>query len=118
MSTEFEFTKQHSLEERKEEADRIRSRYPKRIPVIVEISKGSNLPPLDKCKFLVPEDITISQFSYVLRKRIKLTPETAVFIMINGTFPSVTTEMYHLYDKYKSSDNFMYAKLHPESTFG
>ena len=39
-----------SIEQRKNEADRIRERYPDRIPVICEKSKSSKLPDIDKTK--------------------------------------------------------------------
>lgn len=38
------------IDQRKNEADRIRERYPDRIPVICEKSKSSKLPDIDKTK--------------------------------------------------------------------
>ena len=38
-----------------------------RIPIIVE-SSDTNIPKIDKKKFLVPNDITCGQFLYVIRK--------------------------------------------------
>ena len=118
MNTETEYIKQHSLEERRDEAYRIRSRYPKRVPVIVEHSKKSVLPPLDKCKYLVPDDLTIGQFAYVIRKRIKLKPEVAIFILVNGSFPSTSAEMYTLYEEHRAEDGFLYVSISGENTFG
>ena len=43
-------TKPSMIEQRKNEADRIRERYPDRIPVICEKSKSSKLPDIDKTK--------------------------------------------------------------------
>ena len=40
----------HFLEQRKSEAERIRERYPDRIPVICEKSETSKLPDIDKTK--------------------------------------------------------------------
>ena len=118
MSTECQFVKQHSLEERREEATRIRSRYPKRIPVIVEPSKKSVLPPLDKIKYLVPGDLTVGQFAYVVRKRLKLKPETAIFVLVNNSFPSTSTEMCFLYEEHVAEDGFLYVNISGENTFG
>ena len=55
-----EFKKENSLENRIEEARRIRSKYPDRIPCIVERDPNSKLPPLDKKKFLVPNDLQVA----------------------------------------------------------
>jgi GABA(A) receptor-associated protein len=35
----------------------------------------------------VPADLTVGQFVYVIRKRIKLSPERAIFIFIDNKLP-------------------------------
>lgn len=67
----------------------IRAKHPDRIPVIVDRRVGdSSLPEIDKKKFLVPSDLTIGQLMYVIRKRIKLAPEQAIFLFVaTGTLP-------------------------------
>ncbi|GJP67006.1 hypothetical protein CLOP_g23875 [Closterium sp. NIES-67] len=61
------------------EADRIRQKYPDRIPVIVEKARRSKVPDMDKKKYLVPADISISQFTAVIRNRIKLSRSKQYF---------------------------------------
>lgn len=78
------------LEKRKKEAERIKAKYPDRLPVIVERVEKSDIPVIDKKKYLVPADLTVGQFMYVIRKRIKLNPEKAIFIFVNGTLPPVS----------------------------
>ena len=39
------------------------------------------------CRYLVPADLTVGQFVYVIRKRIKLSPEKAIFIFVNNVLP-------------------------------
>jgi len=39
------------------------------------------------CRFLVPADLTVGQFVYVIRKRIKLSPEKAIFIFVKNVLP-------------------------------
>lgn len=75
------------LEKRKAEAERIRQKYPDRIPVICEKVEKSDIPTIDKKKYLVPADLTVGQFVYVIRKRIKLSPEKAIFIFVNEILP-------------------------------
>ena len=72
--------KKRSLEERKTESSRILTQYPERNCVIVGKAKNSDVQEIEKCKYLVPRDLTIGQFVFVLRKRIKLSPEQAIFI--------------------------------------
>ena len=35
----------------------------------------------------MPADLTVGQFVYVIRKRIKLSPEKAIFIFVNNVLP-------------------------------
>ena len=39
------------------------------------------------CRYLVPADLTVGQFVYVVRKRIKLSPEKAIFIFVKNILP-------------------------------
>lgn len=114
----FEFEKTHELNDRIAESQRIREKYPDRIPVIVERTDQSDIDKIDKSKFLVPADLTVGQFVYVIRKRIKLTAEKAIFIFVNGTLPKTSTLMSNLYKTEKSDDGFLYVKYSGESTFG
>jgi GABA(A) receptor-associated protein len=80
-------TKSCILEKRQTEAERIRQKYPDRIPVICEKVDKSDIPTIDKKKYLVPADLTVGQFVYVIRKRIKLSPEKAIFVFVNEILP-------------------------------
>ncbi|CAO3697742.1 unnamed protein product [Rhizopus microsporus] len=81
------FKDEHTFEKRKAEADRIRQKYPDRIPVICEKVEKSDIPTIDKKKYLVPADLTVGQFVYVIRKRIKLSSEKAIFMFVNEILP-------------------------------
>ncbi len=94
---------------------RIRGKYPNRIPVICKPSNSSD-PVLDKQKYIVPLDLTIGQFLYVIRKRLKLRPEEALFILYKEEFPSCSTEMGTLFDR--TTEDFMYLTYKLENTFG
>ncbi len=83
--------KQKTKEKRKAEADRIRAKYPDRVPVICEKADRSDIPDIDKKKYLVPADLTVGQFQYVIRKRIKLAPEKALFVFCANTIPPTGT---------------------------
>ena len=51
-----------TIDERKKECDRIKTKYPDRIPVICERAFGATISSIDKRKFLVPGDLTVGQF--------------------------------------------------------
>lgn len=65
-------------------AANIRKKYPDRVAVILTKKVGSTLPDLDKTKFLVPHDLTFGQFTYIIRKRMDITPEQGIFLNIDG----------------------------------
>lgn len=112
------FKEDHDLETRRAEAQQVRARHPDRIPVVVERS-GTNVPAIDKKKFLVPIDLTVGQFSYVVRRRLKLTSEQAMFLMLeNGTMLPTSSVLGTVYAQYKDDDGFMYVTYAGENAFG
>lgn len=46
-----------------------------------------NFPLCFELRYLVPADLTVGQFVYVVRKRIKLSAEKAIFVFVNNTLP-------------------------------
>lgn len=106
------------LQKRIDEATRIMKKYPDRIPVIVEKAPSSDIDNIDKKKYLVPSDLTVGQFIYVIRKRIKLPPEKAIFLFINNTLPPTSALMSDIYKQYHDIDHFIYFSYSGESVFG
>ncbi|GJN41435.1 hypothetical protein PR202_gn00809 [Eleusine coracana subsp. coracana] len=103
---------------RQKESSRIREKYPDRVPVIVEKAGKSDVPDIDKKKYLVPGDLIVGQFVYVVRKRIKLSPEKAIFIFVKNTLPPNASLMSAIYEEHKDEDGFLYMTYSGESTFG
>ena len=118
------FKATHSFEKRKEEARRLRQKYPDRVPVICEpegfVVRGETRAALrlDKKKFLVPGDLNGAQFMYVIRKRCNLKPDEAIFIFIQNKLLPGHLMMSQVYDKYKDDDGMLYCYVSKESTFG
>jgi GABA(A) receptor-associated protein len=102
------------------EADRLRQKYPNKIPVFVEKAKNSStsIPDLKKHKFLVPSHLSVGQFIWVIRKQIQLSSEKALFIFVNNTLPTSNTLISELYSAHKSSDGALRIKYTSENTFG
>jgi GABA(A) receptor-associated protein len=120
MLYEKSFKNRIPFEDRFRETKNILIKYPNRIPVICERSKTSNkdCPMIDKNKYLIPMDLTMGQFIYVIRKRLNIPPEKAIFLFINNSlFPS-STHIGNIYDLYKDNDNFLYISYSFENTFG
>ena len=86
--------------------------------MIVEKADKSDVPDIDKKKYLVPADLTIGQFVYVIRKRIKLTSEQAIFIFVNNVLPPTAAMISSVYKEHKDQDGFLYITYTGENTFG
>ena len=117
--SKYTFKRKYEFQERRGESQRIVSKYPDKVPIICQRS-GDNLPEMDKHKFLVPNELTMGQFIYVIRKRMKLNPEIGLFcsvgenhIMPNNTLPISSCFLYH-----KDGDGFLYVTYSGENTFG
>ena len=113
------YKQKNALDKRKSESTRIRVKYPDRIPIICEKSTNSTIDDIDKNKFLVPSDLTVGQFVYIIRKRIKLEPEKAIFIFVNNSIlPPTSKLIVEMFDEYKDEDGFLYIVYSGENTFG
>jgi GABA(A) receptor-associated protein len=111
------FTQKSKL---KESVKKIIEKYPDRVPVYVTRGKGDkHLKNIDQNKFIVPEDITVAQFMTIIRKKVELTPEMALFLFVNkGTLPVQSSTMAALYNKYKNNDGLLEIEYCGENTFG
>uniref|UniRef100_A0A5K3EGH9 Gamma-aminobutyric acid receptor-associated protein-like 2 n=1 Tax=Mesocestoides corti TaxID=53468 RepID=A0A5K3EGH9_MESCO len=114
----FVFKESHSFDQRVKDATKIRQKYPDRIPVIVERHPGSQINDLDKHKFLVPSEITVAQFMWIIRKRLELSPEKALFLFFDDLVPQASLTIGQLYNERKSDDGFLYAHYSGENSFG
>ena len=113
------YKESNTLEKRITESSKIKLKYPTRIPIICEQSNNTKLPDIDKNKFLVPGDLTMGQFLYVIRKRIKLSPEEAMFAYVNNSIlPTTSSPVSVIYDEFKDEDGFLYIIYSGENTFG
>lgn len=61
----------------------------------------------DKNKFLVPVDLTVGQFAYVIRRRLTLPPTQALFLFIANSLPATSAFMRELYSFHKDVDGFL-----------
>ncbi len=111
-----DFKEKYSFEKRKTEADRVVTKYPQRVPIIFDC-KDKTIQ-LDKVKFLVPRDITPQELLLVVKKRLILGKEDALYMFINNVIPPMVSTMGELYDRYKEECGFLYISINKEKAFG
>eukprot|EP00088_Acartia_fossae_P053439 TRINITY_DN6088_c0_g1_i1.p1 TRINITY_DN6088_c0_g1~~TRINITY_DN6088_c0_g1_i1.p1 ORF type:complete len:138 (+),score=12.11 TRINITY_DN6088_c0_g1_i1:229-642(+) len=114
------FKASRSLSTRKAEVESIREKFPSKVPVIVErYRKEESLPEIDKFKFLVPRDLTLSQLSHIIRVRLRVRQSQAFFLFVSGgDIPALSATLLQLHRKYRDTDGFLYLTYSSQETFG
>lgn len=114
------FKQNYSYDKRRDEANKVLEKYPDRVPIICEKNKSAtrDCPDIDKTKYLVPVDLTMGQFLFVIRKRLRLPAEKAIFIFVNDTIAPSSAFINEIYMYHKSDDNFLYITYSLENVFG
>ncbi|XP_043914330.1 microtubule-associated proteins 1A/1B light chain 3C [Protopterus annectens] len=114
------FKQRKSFATRKQEVYGIRSQFPNKVPVIVERYPNEKyLPTLDKTKFLVPQELTMSQFVTIIRSRMALTATQAFYLLVNNkSLASMSLTMAEVYRDHKDEDGFLYVTYASQDMFG
>jgi len=95
----------------------IKKKFPNKIPIIID--RATNYTPIiDKNKYLVDFDTTISQLSFLIRKRINLSPDQALFMFVNNSVLNGSSLIGDIYSDHKQSNGFLYIMYSIENTFG
>ena len=104
----------------RDEAEKLMQKYPDRIPVIVSRNKYSETTPeIDKHRYLVPNDLTIGQLQYVIRKRLSLSSDKGLFLFVNKTIMNTNTMIISAYQSEQcKEDGFLYVVYSYENVFG
>ncbi len=119
------YRKTKSLSERISESERILTKYPLSIPVIIETYDTLLIKNIKKNKFLVPQNVSVGHLIYSVRKQFELASNKGLFLFCDNKLLCGTTMMYELYEKYKEQnsskdnyDKFLYITISTENTFG
>lgn len=95
------------------------AKYPDKVPVILERHASSEVAELSNRKFLVPRDLTVAQFLYMMRKRISMRSTDALYLFFNHELPCMTTTMGALYTQHRNAqDLLLHGVYASECTFG
>jgi GABA(A) receptor-associated protein len=112
------FKKTHSFERRLEEYNRIRIKYPDRLPIVVQLSDNCKDFQLDNKKYLCPMDISISHMIYIIRRRIVLREDQGIFLFINNSLVPSSALISDVYNNNVDKDGFLYITVSAESVMG
>jgi len=100
-------------------SSKILNSYPDRVPVIVEKAPNSNIPDIQRKKFLAPAEIPISKFQAEIRKHIAIPADKTIFLYVgNNVLPQSSALMSQIYGQHRDEDGFLYVVYSGESVFG
>lgn len=101
----------------KKEVELIKEKYPKYIPILIR-SKNNKIK-LTKYKHLVNEEVTVSQFMTIIKKKISLKSYEAIYLFINNTIPQGSCSLNSLYKSHKDMEtDMLIITVCKENTFG
>ena len=98
--------------------EKVTQTHPDKVPVILERAPSAEVPDVDKNKYLLPKEYTVSDFLGVIRKRTNLTKEQALFVYVDGIIPASNAMFGTIYEQHKDKDGFLYVVYTGESSFG
>ncbi len=107
------------LDKRQLESQRIRKKYPDRVPVIID--KGDmNSPDIDRHKYLVPKDLSMMEFCSLIRTKIKMDKSQAIYMFVGnqGVLPKMTETMGSIDQRHKDNSGYLSIVYTLENTFG
>uniref|UniRef100_A0A8D2DFN9 Uncharacterized protein n=1 Tax=Sciurus vulgaris TaxID=55149 RepID=A0A8D2DFN9_SCIVU len=89
----FMYKEEHPFEKCSSEGGKIRKKSLDRVPATVEKAPKARIGDLDTKKYLVPSDLSVGQFYFLIQKRIHLGAEAALFFFVHSVIPlpSATT---------------------------
>ena len=111
------------VDEMKKEYERIHKIHPDRIAVLVDARSIMDADEIKKHKhkYLVTPSLLVSQFQALVRAKLTIEPEQAIFFMINNELASGITsfgELAAASERYVHESGFIIIKLELENAFG
>ena len=96
-------------------AQRLRAKYPDRIPVVIVPEKNLVV---HKTKLLVPKNISFSNLVATIRTHMECKSHEAIYCMVNNILPPNTALIQTVYNDHCLQDGVMYVHVKKETTFG
>ena len=115
----FRYQAEKTFEERLQETRKVTQKWPGRVPIIIEPVKETQRAKLNKPKILCVGGCTVQHFLGVIRKKMKLPKDSALFLFLNGT-ELITGDSIigELYQSKKADDGYLYFKASEQEVMG
>ena len=115
----FKYKQSKTFEQRRKDYEEMKIKNPNKIPIICEKDPKCDIIEMKKTKFLIENDLSLPSFSLIIRKKLLLKEENALFFLVNGTKILAGNElMINVYNKYADKDGFLYIIYSSQEVFG
>lgn len=97
------------------------TQYEDRVPIIVERHPSSDLPMIERRKFLAPTTMSLTAFTNVVRQRLPgISAQQSLFLCMDGRLISPSTlVLSEIYAKHRNQDDgFLYLTYRGEDAMG
>ena len=111
------FRERYTFEERCREYKRVAHKRIGYIPTILERG-SSEIPPIDKEKYMVPQDLNGAQLTYIIRRRMHMKPSQALFLLCDKKMINASDTMRDIWRCHQDNDGFLYITYTLENAFG
>ena len=117
---EFQYKINNTLETRRNQCKKIAENHPDKVPVIIERDQKCTINKTIKTKYILSKELTLAELIKIIRDKLEINPERALFILVNGKHSlTLTEELGQIYDKYKDkTDGFLYMTYSEEIIYG
>ena len=116
-----DFINKYTLAQRMHDSNTIMLRHHDKIPIICyKYHLDTATPEIDKHKYLVSKNITFGQFIAIIRKRVNIHTNDAIFLVVgdNNIIPSNNATIHQIYMQHRNHDGFLYIVYSKQATFG
>ena len=102
------FKDKYTFAHRNMESARVQTKYPDRVPVILEKAARSRVMALGRQKFLVPRKISVGQFLLTAQTHLATGDDQPHFLLSGHSVLRQTERMQDVYDRDQDTDGFLY----------
>lgn len=85
------------------------------VPIIVS---SNDFPDIHQKKYFARKDLSVAAFIFILRKKLTIAPEAAIYLSANGSMITSGDLLITVFERYKSPAGILYVDCHVENVFG
>ena len=117
---EFSYKINNNLKTRQRQFSKLSKEHPDKVPIILERDINCTINKPIKSKYILSKEITMAEFVKIIREKLELKPERAIFLLVNGKHSvTMNEELGNIYNKHKDEkDGFLYMSYSEEIVYG